>query len=355
MDDGEEKKFVCMFCNRAFASEKGRGGHIRIHYSNKKDSVDSDRYNGNKKKSLVGRQREKQKQQQQQQQDCTICRKKFVSLKALEDHMACHSEGDAILLDSQSDTDSETTKKRSKKVMRRSSDSESFSNEILSFGSGISQDVGVASYIFMMMKSVENCSYEERHNFVMNSMHEDDFEVVKTKSSSGKKLITISYVKSQVSEKGKVADGDQLRSAEGVILCGSDGFDSDADISVHGSRRNTGSGFNNSMNRFRNGDEGGSKYETDSRADTNSKIHRLRDSKSPEVVKKAGGEEKESKSHECPICFEVFKSVQALDYHVRSHYIGNREHNQVAEMPNKNNLRLVDYSDSDTDDERIET
>ncbi|XP_010501587.1 PREDICTED: uncharacterized protein LOC104778869 [Camelina sativa] len=347
MDEGEEKKFVCMFCNRAFASAQGRGGHIRIHYSNKKDSVDSDRYNGNKKKSLVGRQREKQKQQQQQQ-DCTICRKKFVSLKALEDHMACHSERDAILLDSQSDTDSETTRKRSNRVMIRSSDSESFSNEILSFGSDIGQDVSVAAYTFMMIKSEEYSSYEERHNFVMNSMHEDDFEVVKTKSSSGKKLITISYVKSQVSEKDKVADDDQLRSAEGVILYGSDGSDSDADISVDGSRRNTGfgSGLNNSMNRFRNGDEGGSKYETDSREDTKSKIHRFRDSKSP-VVEKAGGEEKESKSHECPICSKVFKSVEALDCHVRSHYTGNREHNQVAEMPNKIDLRLVEYSDTD--------
>ncbi|XP_010480655.1 PREDICTED: uncharacterized protein LOC104759425 [Camelina sativa] len=343
MVEGGEKKFVCGFCDRAFATKQARGGHVWIHYSNQKNSVDSDRSNGNNKKRSMGRQREKQKQQQV---CCTICSKNFVSLKALEDHMACHSERDAMLLDSQS----ETTRKRSKRVMERSN-SESFSNEILSFGSGISHDVGVASYILMMMKSEEYySSYEERHNFVMNSMHEDDFEVVKTKySSSGKKLITISYVnKSQVSEKDKVADGDQLRSSDGVILCGSHGSDSDADISVHGSRRNTGfgSGLNNSTKRFRDGDEGGSKYETDSGADTNSKIHRSGDSKSP-VVKKAGGEEKESKSHECPICSEVFKSVEALDCHVRSHYIENREHNQVAERPNKIDVRLVEYSDTD--------
>ncbi|XP_023632863.1 zinc finger protein ZAT4 [Capsella rubella] len=337
MADGEEKKFVCKVCYKEFPSGKSLGGHIKIH---------SDHYKGNKKKRLVG-QREKQQQQQKhkQQHSCKECRNKFVSLKALRAHMACHRKGEEMLMDSESDTESETssspTRKRSKRVMAEESDSEYFSSGSLSFGSETDQDAGRAACILLMVNSGD--SYENIYNWEMNSRDkssEKNSRIVKTKSSSGKKL-KIFNVKSQVLETGKVADGDQLRSADdnGVIdLCDSDGSEfmnsskkSDSDISVDGSPKNTGfgAGFNNS-NRLRNSDKGGSKYdlrtskrglfsyETDSSADTNRKIHRFRDSKDP-VVKKAGGGKKNRKIHKCLICFKVFKSGQGLGGHKRLH------------------------------------
>ncbi|XP_010477843.1 PREDICTED: zinc finger protein ZAT1-like [Camelina sativa] len=404
MDEGKEKKFVCKFCYKTFPSGKALGGHIRIHSN--ENSVDSDRYNRVKKKKRLVDQREKQvcckrcrkkfvslkalrahmvchcegeKMLQGSQSDtdesetssaplrkrsrrvmmahkhkqqffCKICDKGFASLKAISAHMACHSEGEKMLIDdSQSDdTDSETSSalKRSKRVMRRSN-SESFSNGSLSFDSDIDQEVGEGAYLLMVLS--RGSSFKKRCNFVMNSLgesSENNSGVVETKSSSGEEL-KILNVKSQVIE-----TDDQLRSANdnGVSLCDSDGSDSDyfmngpkksdSDISVEGSLRNT-------LHRFRNSGKKGSlyelskskrdlcSYETDSGADTNRKIHRYRDSKSP-VVKKAGGEKKTS--HECPICFRVFKSGQALGGHKRSHSYENQEHNQVSEIRNQINL-----------------
>ena len=51
------------------------------------------------------------------------------------------------------------------------------------------------------------------------------------------------------------------------------------------------------------------------------------------MVKKAsggGGAKKKSKGHECPICFRVFKSGQALGGHKRSHFLGNHEHRTLV-------------------------
>ncbi|XP_010499023.1 PREDICTED: zinc finger protein ZAT1-like [Camelina sativa] len=412
MDEGKEKKFVCKFCYKTFPSGKALGGHIRIHSN--ENSVDSDRFNRVKKKRLVD-QREKQqvccrrcrkkfvslkalrahmvchcegeKMLQDSQSDtdesetssaplrkrsrrvmahkhkqqffCKICDKGFASLKAISAHMACHSEGEKMLIDSQSDTDSETSSalKRSKRVMRRSN-SESFSNGSLSFDSDIDQEVGEGAYLLMVLS--RGSSFKKRRNLVMNSLgesSENNSGIVETKSSSGEELKNLN-VKSQVIE-----TDDQLRYANdnGVSLCDSDGSDSDyfmngpkksdSDISVEGSLRNTGFGseFINTLHRFRNSDKKGSlyelskskkdlcSYETDLCADTNSKIHRYRDSKSP-VVKKAGGEKKTS--HECPICFRVFKSGQALGGHKRSHSYENQEHNQVSEIRNQINLNV---------------
>ncbi|CAH8253504.1 unnamed protein product [Arabidopsis lyrata] len=373
MEEGKEKLFTCKYCHKKFPSGKSLGGHIRIHTN--ENSVGSDRYNAKKKKKRLVDQRKMmaQKQKQQQQVGCRECGKVFVSLKALRGHMACHHcEGKKMLMDSQSDTETETSsapiRKRSKRVVMKRSNSESFSNGSSSFVSEIDQEVRDAADTLMFLSS-DSRSFKKRRDLVMNSLGEssdNDSSVVETKSSSGDEL-KIFNVKNQVLETGKVGVDDHLRSDDdddGVSLCDSDDSDSDyfingpsksdSDISVD---KNTGfgSGFNNSLNRFRNSNEGGSKYElskskralfsyeTESCADTNSKIHhRFRDSKSS-VVKKESDEKKTSKGHECPICFKMFKSGQALGGHKRSHSIAN----QVADTRNQIDLNLTD---SDTDE-----
>ena len=107
MEEGKENSFLCKYCYKTFPSGKALGGHIRIHTN--ENSVG---YNGNKKKRLVDqRKMMAQKPKQQQQVGCRECGRVFVSLKALRGHMACHGEVKKMLMDdnSQSDTESETS------------------------------------------------------------------------------------------------------------------------------------------------------------------------------------------------------------------------------------------------------
>ncbi|KAG7655539.1 Zinc finger C2H2 superfamily [Arabidopsis suecica] len=358
MEEGKENSFLCKYCYKTFPSGKALGGHIGIHTN--ENSVG---YNSNKKKRLVDQRKMMAQKHKQQQVGCRECGRVFVSLKALRGHMACHGEVKKMLMDdnSQSDTESETSsapmRKRSKRVVIQSN-SESLSNGSSSFGSEIDQERRDGAYNLMMLSS-DSSSFKKRRNMVMNSLGEssdNNSAIVENKSSSGDEF-KIMNVKNVVDDQWRSADDD------GVSLCDSDGSDSDyfmngpskseSDISVD---RNTGfgSGFNNSLNRFRNSNEGGTKYElskskralfsyeTDSCADTNSKIHhRFKDSKSS-MVKKEGGEKVKSKGHECPICFRMFKSGQALGGHKRSHSIANH----AAEMRNQIDLYLP-VSDTD--------
>ncbi|ESQ34288.1 hypothetical protein EUTSA_v10007938mg [Eutrema salsugineum] len=378
MEKSKEKEFVCKFCNKKFPSGKSLGGHIRIHTN--QYSVD---YNGNrlreKNKRLVD---QREMKQQQRQLCCRECGKGFDSLKALCAHMDSHSEGEKMVMDGQSDTETSSARirKRSKRVMRQSN-SGSFSNGSSSSASEIDQEHKNTALSLMMMSRDS-----KGHNLVVNSMaesSENNSVILETKSSSGEHLKKVSNVKNQVLETDKVASDDQLRSAadddNGAILCDSDSDSdyfihgpkkSDSDISVDGSLRNTGIG--SGFNIFKNSDElglkeGGSKYElrkskrifpsyengahsleTDSCADTYSKIHRSSDSKSPMVKKASGGTKKKSKGHECPICFKVFKSGQALGGHKRSHSFENQEHrinHHAAEMRIDLNLPAMDIDE----------
>lgn len=370
-EKSEEKEFVCRFCNKNFPSGKSLGGHIRIHtteYSvcyNRK-GLKKHPKKKNKNKRLVDQREIKalKQPQQQQQHSCRECGKGFISLKGLCAHMECHSEGEKMLRDIQSDTETSSppSRKRSKRVMRES-DSASLSNGSSSSVSEIDQEDNAALTLIMLYR------HSKGHNLVASSVaesSENNSVILETKSSpSGEKLVKMfSDVKIQDSESDKVAVHEQLRSADdddnGAVLCDSDSSDSDyfmngpkksdSDISVDQSLKNTG----DAGSGFRNSDElrvkeGGSKYElskrkrvltcyeSDSCAETSSKIHRSSDTKSP-MVKKGVGAKKKREGHVCPICFRVFKSGQALGGHKRSHsFAANQEHrieqqHQVAEM-----------------------
>ncbi|CAF1975769.1 unnamed protein product [Brassica oleracea var. botrytis] len=335
-----EKKYVCKFCNKKFPSGKSLGGHIRIHTNEYSVASDSNSGKNPKKNKRLVDHREITSLKQQQQQIC--CR------ECGSNHMNCHCEREKMVMDSQSDTEttsSAPTRKRSKKLMKQS---ESF---ISSSASEIDQEHKDTALSLMMM-SIDS----KGHNLVVNSLadsSENNSEILETKASSGEQL----SLKNQDLKTDKVAVDDQLRSANDSS--DSDYFmngpkKSDSDISVDGSLRNT------ELNRFKNDDELGVKergskydlrkskrvltsYESDSCADTNSKIHRSSDCK---MVKKASGANKSSKAHECPICFRVFKSGQALGGHKRSHSIESQErrikHKAAADMQIDLNLSAQD-------------
>ncbi|KAJ4879741.1 C2H2-like zinc finger protein [Raphanus sativus] len=224
----------------------------------------------------------------------------------------CHCEGEKLVMDTETTTSSGSTRKRSKKQFS----SESFSSSTSS-ACEIDQEHRNTALSLMML------SMDPRGlTLVLNSLVTElphNSEILETKLSSGEQLKMIF----------NVAVDDQLRSAAaGAILTDSYSSDSDyfmngpkrsdSDISVDGCLRNNGDDDFEAK-------EGRSQYElrnsknvalpcneTDSCADTNRK--------------EAISAKKNSKGHECPICFRVFKSGPALGGHKRSHFIGNQEH-----------------------------
>ncbi|ESQ34290.1 hypothetical protein EUTSA_v10009600mg [Eutrema salsugineum] len=429
MEQCKERKFVCKFCSKRFACGKSLGGHIRTHMNNE-NSVDSDedehnrfkteenggqssyglRENPKKNKRFVDQREMMAMKHQQQLLRCRECGKGFVSSKALCGHMACHSEREKIVMDSQSDTEASSSpiRRRSKRVVKHHHKADDAfvdgqSDSASSDASEIEPEQEEMALSLMMLS--RDSSFKKGHNLVVNSLAEssdNNSVILETKSSSGEqlKMVNVKNVEESCKkEKHGGVDNNQLRYGEdnGDILYDSDNSDSgyfrngpkklDSDVSVDGLFRNTGfdnksvmrfgSGLNSSttkqdknLNRFRKEwsgsgsgsgrsstkydlrkskrgfpcygrkkikyeftesvyDSGEHSLETDSCADTNRtiKIH----SKSPMVVKKpSGGSKKKSKGHECPICFRVFKSGQALGGHKRSHFIGNQEHRTLV-------------------------
>lgn len=67
--------------------------------------------------------------------------------------------------------------------------------------------------------------------------------------------------------------------------------------------------------------------------------------KSPMNVEKRSTETKKTKGHECPFCFRVFKSGQALGGHKRSHFVGGGDENRpVIIKQNLDNMPVIDLN-----------
>ncbi|XP_009110025.1 zinc finger protein ZAT9 [Brassica rapa] len=399
MEQCQERKFVCRFCSKRFPCGKSLGGHIRTHM-NHENSADSDedelnnlrvdenggnssyglRENPKKNKRFVVQRsmmalKHQQHQHQQQLLYCRECGKGFPSSKALCGHMACHSEREKIVMDSQSETEASSSpiRRRSKRVVG--------GNIMNQYGSASSDDTGIEpeqeEMALSLMMMSRDSSFKKGHNMVVNSLAEssDNYSVIlETKSSSGEQLKKVDEC-CKKDNLGRVENGDVMyesdNSDSGYFRNGPKKLDSDVFVD-DGFSNKAAMGFNSSqdksLNRFKKEWSGtgsgrsATKYdlrkskrgfpcygrkrtkyelaesvydsgdqlslETESCADT-IKIH----SNKSIMVKKAsggGGAKKKSKGHECPICFRVFKSGQALGGHKRSHFLGNHEHRTLV-------------------------
>ncbi|CAG7864704.1 unnamed protein product [Brassica rapa] len=324
-----EKEFVCKFCNKKFPSGKSLGGHIRIH--SPQSSVHSDGFIGKNNNS----------------------KKRLVDQRALASH---NYEGKKMEMDTQSASETTTTTSSGPTTMikrsKKQSSSESFSTVSWSSDPGIDQ--GSKDLMFLHLGRKD---FNLPVNSLVPESSENNSEILETKSSSGELLKT----------PHKVAVGDDSDDSDDNGSSDSDYFMSGpkkSDVSVGGSLRNTGVG--SGFNSFKNGDELGVKergskhelgkskrvspsYGSDSYEDKkNSKFHRSSDGG---MVKKASGGDKNSKGHECPVCFKVYSSGQALGGHKRSHTIANQAQQRAKRNAADMQFDLYLPAEEDSDDD----
>ncbi|PSR88407.1 Zinc finger protein [Actinidia chinensis var. chinensis] len=384
MEENQELRFVCKFCNKKYPCGKSLGGHMRTHgTSNSSESDENFEPNVIKISSLkdfsrfeLGGQsgyglRENPKKtwrlvnpkvNSKQDQICKQCGKGFQSLKALCGHMACHSETDRVLKDdhswtSENDSDNEAeaprrskraASMRYKRVVVRSS----------CFGSPVSEvDHEQEEVAMCLMMLSRDCGNWVGVNSVVAESSDNNSVVLETKSSSidmrnigglncvynGDESVGIRKL-----GKGKLKPVDLENSDCGHFVNGAKKVDSD--VSVYGFLTNDsfkkqkleggfrfkafdsefGTAFSKVKCRGADGLGKRSKYEFGGKKKKDLNCNGERRPKS-----------KKSKGHECPICHRVFKSGQALGGHKRSHFLGASE-----EKINQTPIRKQEFSET---------
>ncbi|KAE9605564.1 putative transcription factor C2H2 family [Lupinus albus] len=250
----EEKKFVCKYCSKRFPCGKSLGGHIRTHMNEhsaqaneersnaamlkfdamrkkKRDSLgygDGDgsagnptyglRENPKKTMRFVHSNTNKNMQQQQLGKFCKECGKGFSSLKALCGHMACHSEKEKqkLVMDIQSDTETNSVPRRSKRMKFNNISSSSNNNNnknYLSYSlangsssvSEVEQEQEEVARCLMMLS--KDSSYHHSGRFALFAESSDNNSVIlEAKSPSLETKFTTKNGKNSVSNAYEFAE-----------------------------------------------------------------------------------------------------------------------------------------------------
>ncbi|KAK8567335.1 hypothetical protein V6N13_105312 [Hibiscus sabdariffa] len=273
MEQNQEKKFVCKYCNKGYPCGKSLGGHIRTHMNNENCAEADGRAEISMNKlvsttnppyDLRGNPKKSKRFSDEsgngtllREMICKECGKGFQSLKALCGHMACHSEKERVFQrfedhwDSQSDTETSAAptpsrRRRSKRIRCKTS------NNSVSAANGSSS-----------VSEIEDQHEQEEVAMCLMMLSRDSSDnnsvILEDKSSNIDVRITF-----------KKQRETKLKSGSGA----------------------------KDLRKFKCLSNG-----------------------NPE--KKKGS--KRNKGHECPFCFRVFKSGQALGGHKRSHFVGGSE------------------------------
>ncbi|OIV89346.1 hypothetical protein TanjilG_23067 [Lupinus angustifolius] len=192
----DEKKFACKYCSKRFPCGKSLGGHIRTHMNEHSGQTKEEKSNAamlkfdamRKKRDSLGYDdgsgsgsgaagnptyglRENPKKtmkfvhsnatnnvQQQFDKFCKECGKGFSSLKALCGHMACHSEKEKrkLVVDNQSDVETNSAARRSKR-MRFNNISSSSSNNNNHLFSSLANGSSSVSEVEQEQEEVAKC------------------------------------------------------------------------------------------------------------------------------------------------------------------------------------------------------
>ncbi|OIW02172.1 hypothetical protein TanjilG_02396 [Lupinus angustifolius] len=249
----EEKKFVCKYCSKRFPCGKSLGGHIRTHMNEHSAQANKERSNAamlkfeamrKKKRDSLGygdgdgdagnptyglRENPKKTMrfvhsntnknvQQQLGKFCKECGKGFSSLKALCGHMACHSEKEKqkLVMDSQSDTETNSAPRRSKRMRFNniiSSSNNNNNNNYLSYSmangsssvSEVEQEQEEVARCLMMLS--KDSSYHHSGRFALFAESSDNNSVIlEAKSPSLETKFTIKNGKKSVSNAYEFAE-----------------------------------------------------------------------------------------------------------------------------------------------------
>ncbi|XP_022726838.1 uncharacterized protein LOC111282842 [Durio zibethinus] len=241
MEQNQEKKFVCKFCNKRYPCGKSLGGHIRTHMNNE-NSAEAEEgaaelsinklFSSSNARNIkraaeaeAGGQssyglRENPKKTKKfsdsgdasalKEMICKECGKGFQSLKALCGHMACHSEKERafqkfedhssnsekqkLIMDSQSDTETSAPNRRRRSKRIRYKTIGVYSNNSVSLANGsssvseIEQEQEEVAMCLMMLSRDSGC--KKGLNSVADSS-DNNSVVLEAKSSSIDVRITI--------------------------------------------------------------------------------------------------------------------------------------------------------------------
>ncbi|KAL3629428.1 hypothetical protein CASFOL_026650 [Castilleja foliolosa] len=309
----DNPEHACKECGKGFLTLKALSGHMRTH------SVKND----------------------QKPHQCEKCGKGFDSLRAMYGHMRSHPKRSRVPDDESADTDTlsdleilcPVRKKRStiryKSVLNpcESNLNESDDNR------AVSELNEVAKILIMLSKGVRDWS---KADSVIESSGDDDFvsNVGKNKSVCEFAVLDSSYV-----AKDGVGDDDKFTTAEDEI---------NGDLEASGVRvcKFVRTDESNKGLLVKSNEASSSSETSNSENGVNFETLKGFENK-PEFETKNCGK---GKDHECPICFKVFSSGQALGGHKRAHYNAGLNQELAVVRVNKN---LLDLNFPVADDEGV--
>ncbi|GMJ04633.1 hypothetical protein like AT1G26610 [Hibiscus trionum] len=332
MEQNQEKKFVCKYCNKGYPCGKSLGGHIRTHMNNENSAEaggQSATYDlrENPRKSKRFSESSNGSLLKEMMMVCKECGKGFHSLKALCGHMACHSEKERVFQkfedhgDNYSDTETSTApskRRRSKRIRCKKSGVQVQSTNSASLANGSSsvseiedqqEQEDVAMCLMMLSRDSSGC--KKGLNSVADSS-DNNSVVLEAKSSSIKKQRETKLKSAESGPCSENSDSGYCRN--GVTIT--------KDVECKKLKVKSRSGLPKMSKSKCVKTEVGDSF-------ANGSFHaQMADTKATKFSN--GNAEKRlvskrNKGHECPFCLRVFKSGQALGGHKRSHFVGGSE------------------------------